>query len=109
MGSGDDGVKISQEELAATLVTLAQTMDLFANFETRFTNMAFNVPYWSNLGTIDDTSGNLDQTLQALTDDTKDLAETIALDLGAFFNKVDHVRDSWAELDAALAQLEGED
>ena len=56
-----------------------------------------------------DGAGNLDQTLEALTDTTKDLAETIALDLGAFFNKVDHVRDSWAELDAALAQLEGND
>jgi hypothetical protein len=106
MGSGDGGVKISQEELAAMLITLAQTMDLFSNFETRLGNMAFNVPYWSNLGPIDDDSGDLKYTLEDMTDTTESLAETIALDLGAFFHKVDSVRDSWAELDAALAQLE---
>lgn len=109
MGSGDDGVKISEEELTATLTTLAQTLDLFNNFETTFTNLASNVPYWSNLGDYDDMSGALEFTLQDLSDSVKDMATELTLDLAAFFNEVENVRDSWAELDAALATLKGED
>ena len=109
MGSGDDGVKISEEELTATLTTLAQTLGLFSNFETTFTNLASNVPYWSNLGTIDDTSGAIENVLQDLSDSVKDMSTELTLDLAAFFNEVENVRDSWAELDAAMATLKGED
>jgi len=109
MGSGSDGVKISEDELYSTLATLAQTLSLFSDVQTTFTNLSTDVPYWSNLGTIDDTSGDLQYVLEDLSDSVTNASTELALDLAAFFNEVENVRDSWSELDAALAKLKGED
>ena len=90
------------------LTTLAQTLDLFSHVETTFTNLSNNVPYWSNLGSINDTSGDLQYVLEDLSDTVKNAATELTLDLAAFFDETEHVRDSWAELDTALATLKDE-